>query len=265
MTCETFFQNLWEDYTRLAPRASSLKRRLEERGETVENDHIAFRTFDQAPINLLALEKHLLALGYQRYQDYHFPDKKLHAWGYIHPQRHPRIFLSELETRHFSQELQDAVKALCAQVDPARVEHLDVFWAGRLWQPIAHELFLALDHESEYAAWVAAHGLRANHFTVSVNALRKLPTLHALLDFVEEQGFELNTAGGRVKGSPDVLLEQGSTRADRLEVEFSNGRFEVPTCYYEFARRYTDASGQLYDGFVAASADKIFESTNLQG
>jgi hypothetical protein len=36
----------------------------------------------------------------------------------------------------------------------------------------------------------------------------------------------------------------------------------VPACYYEFARRYPIANGELYQGFIAASADKIFESTN---
>jgi hypothetical protein len=39
-------------------------------------------------------------------------------------------------------------------------------------------------------------------------------------------------------------------------------RHEIPTCYYEFARRYPLADGRLYQGFVAASADRIFESTH---
>ncbi len=39
-------------------------------------------------------------------------------------------------------------------------------------------------------------------------------------------------------------------------------KHQVPSCYYEFAKRYKDAKGKLYQGFVAASADKIFESTN---
>jgi len=36
----------------------------------------------------------------------------------------------------------------------------------------------------------------------------------------------------------------------------------VPSCYYEFAKRYADKSGEIYQGFVTTSADKIFESTN---
>ncbi|MEW6277912.1 MAG: DUF1338 family protein [Candidatus Eremiobacterota bacterium] len=139
-----------------------------------------------------------------------------------------------------------------------------MFWAGRLWEPVTCADFLELDRESEYAAWVAAHGLRPNHFTVSVNALTTLGSLEELLDFVESLGFALNTSGGRIKGTPEVLLEQGSTLADRLEVPFADGPREVPTCYYEFARRYPGPDGAIYEGFVAASADKIFESTNLR-
>jgi hypothetical protein len=44
---------------------------------------------------------------------------------------------------------------------------------------------------------------------------------------------------------------------------FTEGEFDIPGCYYEFARRYPDADGKLYSGFIAKSADKIFESTNF--
>ncbi len=53
--------------------------------------------------------------------------------------------------------------------------------------------------------------------------------------------------------------------ADRVEMEFAGGeKHVIPTCYYEFARRYPGPDGKLYEGFVAASADKIFESTNVK-
>jgi hypothetical protein len=47
-----------------------------------------------------------------------------------------------------------------------------------------------------------------------------------------------------------------------IEVDFTEGKKEIPGCYYEFARRYPDQSGKLYSGFIAKSADKIFESTD---
>ena len=78
----------------------------------------------------------------------------------------------------------------------------------------------------------------------------------------EASGFELNASGGKVKGSPAELLEQSSTLANLVEVDFTDGARTIPACYYEFARRYPMADGRLYQGFIAASADKIFESTS---
>ncbi|MCB9642127.1 MAG: DUF1338 domain-containing protein [Myxococcales bacterium] len=267
MEIQSFFNYLWHDYITIAPAAGALHRALEKhRSETIHNDHVAFRTYDIAPIQLEALEKHILALGYEQYAPYHFEEKKLRAFGYVHKERNfPKIFLSELETRFFSQELQDVVKQICAQIDPKRVDDPSIMWAGRLWEPISYETYQRLLEESEYAAWVAAMGLRANHFTIDVNALKSIETIEEMLDFVEEQGYTLNTSGGRVKGSPEVLLEQGSTMADQVSVTFANNETRViPSCYYEFAKRYPDESGELYQGFVAASADKIFESTDVK-
>jgi hypothetical protein len=51
--------------------------------------------------------------------------------------------------------------------------------------------------------------------------------------------------------------------ADIVTVDFIEGQYEIPSCYYEFAQRYPDTDGKLYGGFNAKSADKIFESTNF--
>ncbi len=140
-----------------------------------------------------------------------------------------------------------------------------MLWAGRLWSPIEWWEYELLAGESEYAAWLASIGIRPNHFTISVNSLKHHPEVEDVLRVVEEIGCRVNDAGGRVKGSPEVYLEQGSTMADRLSQPFAEGEHhEVPTCYYEFAKRYHQPDGTLFEGFVAASADKIFESTNLK-
>jgi hypothetical protein len=267
MDTQRFFSHLWEDYTQIAPAAGALYQALvEKRGEKPLNDHVAFRTYNLAPIHLEALEPHILALGYRRFAPYRFEDKKLRAFGYVHDDpSQPKVFLSELEVEHFSPQLQRVVRELCTQIDPAKVQDPSIFWAGRLWENIPYETYQMLLEESEYAAWVAVMGLRANHFTINVNELKSIHNLSEMLDFVEAQGYTLNTAGGRIKGSPAVLLEQGSTMADEIPVTFADGKQHIiPSCYYEFALRYPDANGQLYQGFVAASADKIFESTDTR-
>nr|WP_293271384.1 hypothetical protein [Nannocystis sp.] len=48
-------------------------------------------------------------------------------------------------------------------------------------------------------------------------------------------------------------------------MEFSDGVYAVPGCYYEFARRYPGPDGALFDGFIEGSADRIFESTDRAG
>jgi len=99
---------------------------------------------------------------------------------------------------------------------------------------------------------------------VNINKLKKFNDIHVLNDFIQSQGYVLNKSGGLVKGTPADYLEQSSTMASEIPVQFTDGTHNLPGCYYEFAKRYPMADGHLYQGFVAKSADKIFESTNKQ-
>lgn len=256
-----FFEALWADFATIAPQAAAILSRLEEQGETVKNDHVAFRTFNLSPISLERLEPLVLGLGYRLLEEYRFEDKHLRARAYICPGS-PRLFLSELLCEELSGWTQAIISQLLAQVPPDVARTANVFWSGRPWLPLRFADYERLSSESEYAGWLAALGLRPNHFTVSVNDLTKFGGLNEVLDFIESAGYRINTSGGRVKGSHQVLLEQGSTLADRVPVQFADGPSIIPTCYYEFALRHPDRSGQLYQGFVPASADRIFESTD---
>ncbi len=258
---QEFFTALWDDYASMAPRVSAIKSRLEDRGEAVLNDHIAFRTFDLDPISLKTLGPIIESLGYRPFDTYRFEAKKVRAVAYVSSEPNaPRIFLSELETGRFDDATQGLIHELVGQVKGLPVGP-EVFLSGRPWG-LTTATYGRLAEVSEYAAWVAALGLRPNHFTVNVNALSTFEGLPDLLDFVESLGFRLNESGGRIKGTPAQYLEQGSTIADRLVVDFMDAALEVPTCYYEFAYRHMMADGRRFDGFVEASADKIFESTN---
>lgn len=269
-----FFGALWEDFAQIAPQAAEIARRLEQQGETVANDHVAFRTFDldpsaapgsgggNGPISLERLEPLVLGLGYTRLDEYRFEDKHLRARAYVCPGS-PRLFLSELSCEELSGWAQALIRQLLEQLPPGHASSPAVFWSGRPWNPLRFADYERLSNESEYAGWLAALGLRPNHFTVSINQLSpRLGSVEQVLDFVEAAGYRINAAGGRVKGSREVLLEQGSTLADRVSVEFADGPRVIPTCYYEFALRHPDRSGRLYEGFVPASADRIFESTH---
>ncbi|TWT37247.1 hypothetical protein KOR34_21940 [Posidoniimonas corsicana] len=265
MSIDDFFANLWADYIASTPQAEKIKQAFEAKGERVVNDHVAFRTLALEPIRLKALEPHLLAVGYTPYEPYDFAAKKLSAYGYLPPGPElPRVFLSELRVDELSDASAKILRGLAEQVDAEKVKDPSILWSGRLWDPVSWDDYQTLLAESEYAAWMATIGIRPNHFTISVNYLEQHPEVEDVLRTVEGLGYQVNDSGGRVKGSPEVLLEQGSTMADRMKVPFADGQErEVPTCYYEFAKRYKTPSGELYPGFVAQSADKIFESTNV--
>ncbi len=106
-------------------------------------------------------------------------------------------------------------------------------------------------------------GFRANHFTININKLRASHSLDEVIDVVTGLGIPMNEAGGLIKGNALVGLQQASTLADEMDYEFADQEIKpVTTCYYEFALRYPLQDGRLYQGFVADSADKIFESTH---
>jgi hypothetical protein len=173
------------------------------------------------------------------------------------------VFVSELVLDEVSPRARAIIDGLVAQLPPEFGARADLPWAGRPWRidRSDYEILLA---ESEYAAWLAAFGFRVNHFTVDVNALSTFPDLESLCAFLVEHGFLLNAAGGVIKGTPAQHLEQAATRADAIEVGFVDGKTKIPSCYYEFARRYPLPSGELFHGFVPTSADRIFESTDAR-
>ena len=256
-----FFDALWEDFADMAPQAAAIRDKLEARGEQVSNDHVAFRTFNLSPLNLSELEPHVLNLGYRLLDEYRFTDKHLRARAYVCAGS-PRIFLSELLCEELSDWARAFIEGLVSQTPPEFADGPEVFWAGLPWAAPAFADYERLSDESEYAGWLAALGLRPNHFTVSINHLSTLKNVPDVLAFVEAAGYRINEAGGRVKGTRADLLEQGSTLADRINVAFADDRHVIPSCYYEFALRYPDREGRLYEGFVPASADRIFESTD---
>ncbi|MDV7104249.1 DUF1338 domain-containing protein [Vibrio sp. TH_r3] len=262
MSLDGLFQNLWNDYIeRLCPSAKKVHDLLEE-NEALINDHIALRTFSLSTCGIASLAKPFLALGYKECGDYLFEKKHLTAKHYEHPDRtKPKVFISQLEVDLCSPLVQKIVKKMIAQIDKEKLTHANFLYGGRLWD-CSYQEYQQLLKESEYAAWLAAHGYGANHFTVSVNQLAEFDNVKSVNDHLRVNGFAINEAGGEVKGSAKVLLEQSSTMADKVSVQFSDGVETIPGGFYEFALRYPMNNGELYQGFVAASADKIFESTN---
>lgn len=258
---KNLFNNIWQNYLAVTPSAEKLHQLLGT-GNDLINDHVAYRTFNIAKVNIDVISTHLINLGYKECGEYHFVAKKLYAKHFEHSDKAlPKVFISELLVEKFSPLTQEIIHNMVDNINDADIANESFLYSGTHWQ-VSHSQYLALLEESEYAAWLAAWGYRANHFTVSINHLARYDSIEDVNEAVKTAGFILNSAGGEIKGDKTVMLKQSSTMADSAMVEFSDKTVAIPSCFYEFAKRYPMDNGELYTGFVAASADKIFESTN---
>ena len=262
----TFFNRLFDEYQNLNPSVKKIHQLFNSNNETIVNDHIAFRTFNYSHVNVNVLAKPFLERGYKEKGNYRFEQKKLTAKHFEieNNSSAPKIFISQLMVEELSDKTEELLNTHIKKQNTHIPNGDDLLFAGNIWGTPSYEVYQELLKESEYAAWLYVFGYRANHFTVLVNELKTIQSLEELNSFIEENGYQLNSSGGKIKGTPDQLLEQSSTLADIVEIEFKEGIFKVPACYYEFARRYRQPSGELFGGFIAKSADKIFESTNYR-
>jgi hypothetical protein len=252
-------------------------------GDEIENDHIAFRTMGVPQLGIKSFERIFVHYGYTKREPYYFAAKKLDAYWYAPPEpQYPRIFVSELRVGDLSEEAQRIIGSYTDEVtaDPVDALNLDngtevdAFLHRALWRTPTVEDYNRLAEESEYAAWVIYNRYYLNHFTVTIHNLPDgYNTIHDFNAFLERKGFKLNDSGGKAKSSPDGKLIQSSTVAEMIEVEFAGGvKKTISGSYVEFAERkpldefahipYTQLKReQRREGFEAANADKIFEST----
>lgn len=265
MNLEYIFNRLWNDYSKSNPSAEKIFNLFVSEGEKVINDHIAFRTIDHPLVNIDVIARLFVRNGYVAKGEYLFENKHLLARHFELPgdESAPRVFISQLKTNELSMFVKNFFTELVNKTPQCRFQSDNLIFAGSLFEPLSYEVYKRLLDESEYAAWFYVFGFRANHFTVSVNGLKKYNDIYKVNDLLKRNGFLLNNSGGEVKGTREELLQQSSTMADIVKVKFTEGVYEIPSCYYEFAQRFEGADGKTYSGFIAKSADKIFESTNF--
>jgi len=261
ISLEQFFNQLWLQYTQICPQASHIQQLFEKKAEPIVNDHVAFRTFANSAISIDLLQEQILALGYREFDRYHFKNKKLNARSYIHKNSPTKIFISELLWHQLPDNCQALIQLLLTQI-PEKLP-VTLLSSGRLWALPNYCDYQSLLKESEYAAWLSVWGLRANHFTIFINHLKQYKSLPLVVEQLLAHGYQLNSTGGIIKGTEQDKLIQASTLADKVEVIFDDASVQqISSCYYEFAQRFKQSNGELFQGFVASSADKIFESTD---
>lgn len=266
MDYQNVLKRLWLNYNEVNPSVSRIHSLLESRGEKVINDHVAIRTFDLDGVNIEALACVFKEVGYVEKDSYVFEAKKLNAKHYEHAtdSMAPKVFISELKIAEFSPYVQEVAMMVAERVVESNIGLDELIFAQNVWLPIRFDVYDKLRQESEYAAWFYVYGFRANHFTVYVNQLKNIGSIEELNVLLKENDFALNDSGGEIKGSKEQFLKQSSTLADKIPVEFEEGVKDIPCCYYEFAERFSQPDGSIYCGFIAKSADKIFESTDVK-
>jgi hypothetical protein len=264
MKTDRIFDRFWNSYSTENPDAKRIFDLFTAQGETVVHDHIALRTFDDPRMNIDVIAKVFTENGYEQRGTYDFRLKRLSGRHYEHKTdaKAPKVFVSELQIDQFSDYLQKTIRGYLDRVSDDFYNSPDLVFSGSIWGRIPFETYNRLRDESEYAAWLLVYGYRANHFAVKVNELKKFKSVEEVNAFIKRNGFIMNNSAGEIYGTPEELLEQSATMAGLLSCEFTDGVYEIPSCFYEFTRRYNDKDGKEYSGFIAANADKIFESTN---
>ncbi|KAG8366297.1 hypothetical protein BUALT_Bualt17G0061700 [Buddleja alternifolia] len=276
---ESFFRNILSSietvYLNKNPTAKSILELVRSAvNDRICYDHFAFRTFGVNGHGIDSMAKLFLDFGYEQREELRFPAKKLKAFWFSPP-----------KTTHFDSG--DGVngplprKIIRKYTNLSGNGNMHAALASSLgyltWEKPSYSEFQQLASESEYAAWTLVNGYTLNHVTISTHRLKShLREIRNLNQFVEENGFKLNSEGGVLKVSPDGLLLQSSTVADSASFDFSEGIKEtIPCSYIEFAERLVlpqfknlpeNKVEEFHrrDGFEVGNADKIFESTSKE-
>lgn len=291
--------HMWTKYKSRVNYAAQYQDMVEKLGGKVQNDHIAFRTFNTGtgdqPAGVDAIARIFLALGYVRKDNYLFEDKKLTAWHYEHQKNsaYPKLFISQLEVDKLSRETADKIKKTVAKAaDPlpladrellahlskgeslnattvdALAANLATFFK-RPWAAPSRKIVEDVDKESQYAAWTLLHGNSVNHFTAYINEqnVKVWPDIEATVAALRKAGIPMKD---EFEGERGTKLRQSSTKAvmedcDVIEENNEPGKLNWSYAYYELAERGvvtgTDGKPMRFQGFLGAQATNLFEMT----
>ncbi|MEK6233137.1 MAG: DUF1338 domain-containing protein [Planctomycetales bacterium] len=261
------FDALWIRYRERVSYVQQYEQMIERLGGTFVNDHIAFRTLGcQRPATGIAsLSRIFKALGYSPACCYHFPDKHLDAVHFQHPhEQFPKLFVSELRAwelpkkarnviagavkthrRNFGDSALRGLLEIDRQTPEARRRLLKrtVDWFHRLpWKAPRKRDLVALNQDSQYGAWVLAHGYNVNHFTALINSqgVAELDSIDKTVERLLAEGTPMKSA---IEGEVGSKLRQTATEAVVIDVPVRSGKklgkTEWTYAYLELAERGT--------------------------
>jgi hypothetical protein len=292
-------ERLWNNYLSRVSYAKEYARLVTEKGGTVVNDHIAFRTFNthtgEQPEGMRAIKHILNFLDYKPVTTYKFKKKKLTAVHFEHPdEMFPKIFVSQLEVEQLPEWAQKIINRSVVDtpylISDRSLELLAVLkkdgkipklaadglvedlaqYFRRPWEIPRKEDVLKLNDVSQYAAWTLLHGNSVNHFTAYINHqnVAEWPDLETTCKGLEQAGIPMKDSLEGEKGSK---LQQSATQAvkEYVEVLGDDGIEKIlwTFAYYELAERnYIEEDGQrkLFSGFLGEQATHLFDMTRTR-
>jgi len=291
------FDTLWERYRGRMEYVRMYEKLIEAHKAKFVNDHIAFRTlaWGKPMLGIFMISRIFESLGYSMANCYEFPDKHFSSIHYQHPNpQFPKLFITQLKSWELSAgaratiaksmsvhrpALSDEVLAQLSTLEKVStadraklLETLVRYFAELPWELPEKNAVLALDQESQFAAWVLVNGYEVNHFTVSVNS-HGVPTL----DDVEK--VQTAMVGAKIPMKKEIEGERGSkfrqTSTEAVvvpvKVKQDGKTVEIPWtyAYFEIADRplmKNPVTGQMerFEGFLGAQATNLFDMTKLK-
>lgn len=296
---EALFAKLWAKYLERVSYAREYQRLVVEKGGSVVNDHVAFRTLNthtgEQPEGIKAIRHILTCLEYTQVEKYEFKKKKLKAVHFVHPDpMMPKIFVSQLEVDEFpdwaQQIIKSAVKDTPYLLSDSSIELLATLkekgdlprlagealvqdlaqYFRRPWKIPRKDDVLKLNDVSQYAAWVLLHGNAVNHFTAYINYqnVPEWPDLATTCKGLADAGIPMKDA---LEGEKGGILQQSATLAvkEDVEVKGEDGVEKMPWtyAYYELAERglvIENGEEKLFSGFLGEQARHLFDMTRTR-
>jgi hypothetical protein len=291
---------LWQEYSARVSYARTYQQMITDKGGTLANDHIAFRSLrllvdsPQGQINLGInyLGKLAEALGYEIAGEYTFPETHLYAHHYRHLQQAefdlPKLFISELIVDELPAKIAQLIHQTVATNYYKFASPLTSIFSEkenfnntaqqlqkiftRPWKPPQRSVIEQVNQVTQYGAWVLLHGYAVNHFTGYINRQDTLeyPDIDATMQGLLNLGIPMKA---QIEGNIACGLRQTATQAVTEMVtvidDISNLEIQIPWtyAYYEIAQRYPveiePGKSLLFDAFLGNNAQQLFEMTRL--
>ncbi|MBD2041611.1 DUF1338 domain-containing protein [Microcoleus sp. FACHB-672] len=293
------WNKLWEDYSARVSYAGIYQQMILQAGGTVANDHIAFRSLrlnvetpeGKKNLGIEYIGQIAEALGYFVAGELSFPDQKLYARHYRHPQQEqfdlPKLFISELIVEEMPADIAELIyqtvttdlaieiQSIASLMNTAETENIanqlqKIF--TRPWQRPLHSTVETVNKITQYGAWVLLHGYAVNHFTGYINRhnTQQYPNIETTARGLTERGVPMKA---EIEGNRSTGLRQTATQAITENVpvrdDISREIIYIPWtyAYYEIAERnlIEIAPGQtaLFEAFLGPNAQNLFEMTRI--